>query len=221
MSSDFGAESGEDFGSGFKGTDGEEFGKTHEFIAVDNNSTTANTTTIAKSGINNRGTEDAQGFENTIHQPSTGLESLETASVSGIGSKVIIAHQVGCKYSESSGSGSIQCECAGTDLITRQAAQAPAPATSTADPAALYAQLQAIMNQIYSQTGQLVVPKVNTSVACEIVEVGKEEVVVEVDVRVTYKSSKALEHVGVCSQARQVLGAGEKCPILEEMEARS
>ena len=223
MPSVSGAESDEDSGSE---TDGEGFGETHEFITMENNftKTTANTTTMTTTAaipnpyperISNLGTEDSERSEKNTYESSTGFESHETAA---IGSKGVITHQTGCKYSEYSGPGLIQCDCAGTEIIARQKAQAPA----TADTAALYAQLQAIMNQIYSETGQVVVPRLNTSVACEIVETGKEEVIVEVDVRVTHRSSRVLEHVGVCSQARQVLGTRESCPILESMvEGRS
>lgn len=214
-----GAEPGEDSGSEYKDTDGEEFGEKHGFGTMENNSTSTTATTITKTTTtmsypyrettDNRETEDSQESGKNIYESSAGLESQETVLISGTGSNAAIIHQIGCKHSESTGPGLVQCDCAGTDLVSREKAQSPV----TANPAALYAQLKAIMDQIYSQTGQLVVPKLNTSVTCERVETGKEEVLVEVDVRVTYRSSGALEHNQRCSQARQVLGTGGNCPI--------
>ena len=203
---DFGAESDEDSVSEFMDIGEEGFGEIHESGTMGNNFTTTTT---------NNG--ETHGLGKKISESSTCVESHGTTAISAIGSTAGIMHQMGCKYIESCGPGLIQCDCVGTDIITRETAQAPAKAY----PEALYAQLQAIMKQIYSETGQVVVPKLNTSVACEIVETGKEEVVVEVDVRVRYKSSRALQHKGVCTKAREVFQTGEMCPIMEGMEARN
>ena len=96
------------------------------------------------------------------------------------------------------------------------AAEHQAANTQTAS-AELMAQLQALIGKIHAQTGQLVVPKLNVHMKCEVSETTKEIVEMEVDVRLKYVSAKAIEqlHVGPCTQLREFLGVGSACAVME------
>jgi len=115
----------------------------------------------------------------------------------------------------STGSSTAQSlSCSGAIHSTDYSQQPASPQTVSAE---LMAQLQALIGKIHAQTGQLVVPKLNVNMACEVSETAKQVVEMEVDVRLKYVSNNTIEHVGPCTQLREFLGVGSACAVMEEL----
>ena len=104
--------------------------------------------------------------------------------------------------------------CSGAIHSTDCNQKSASPQTVSAE---LMVQLQALIGKIHAQTGQLVVPKLNVTMVCEVSETAKQMMEMEVDVRLKYVSNSTIEHVGSCTQLREFLGAGSTCDVMEEL----